>query len=218
MHSALIFDLDGTLIDSCAICVDILSEMLAERGVAQRIDPIAARPWMSHGGLRMIVALLGAACGDPAEELAEFRRRYAIRETRADTLFAHVEDGLVRLHGAGHTLAICSNKPQNLVDKVLADTGLAPLFSAVVGGRAELQPKPAPDLLDAVLAELGVAPAQCLFIGDSELDHAVADAAGMPFLFLTHGYADPAYCPDPAFSYDCFGVLTDAVLTGAPHA
>ena len=218
MRATLIFDLDGTLIDSCAICVDILSEMLIERGATQRIDPIAARPWMSHGGLRMIAALLGPDCGEPAEELAEFRRRYAVRETRRDTLFAHVEHGLARLHGAGHTLAICSNKPQNLVDKVLADTGLAALFSAVVGGRAKLKPKPAPDLLDAVLADLGVGPAQCLFIGDSELDHAVAEAAGMPFLFLTHGYADPAYRPDPAFSYDCFGVLTDAVLTGAHHA
>ena len=60
MRATLIFDLDGTLIDSCAICVDILSEMLIERGATQRIDPIAARPWMSHGGF---AALFSAVVG-----------------------------------------------------------------------------------------------------------------------------------------------------------
>ena len=212
MRPALIFDLDGTLVDSCAICVSILEDMLADRGSARQIDPVLARPWMSQGGQAMVSALLGAECGDPAEEIAEFRRRYALRTTSRETLFAHVESGLRALHGAGHRLAICSNKPQNLVDKVLADTGLAPLFASVVGGMAGRSPKPAPDMLDLVLAELGKAPEHCVFVGDSELDHQVAEQRAMPFLFVTYGYADKAYRPDPAASFDCFGVLTQALL------
>lgn len=215
MRRHLIFDLDGTLVDSCAICVEILEGMLRERGSARRIDAEFARPWMSHGGQKMVAALLAQDCGDPAEELAEFRRRYAVTQTRAETLFNHVATSLRQLHGEGYILSICSNKPQNLVDKVLEDTGLTPLFHSVVGGRAGVPSKPAPDLLDLVLAELGAAPEQCLFVGDSELDHAVADARGMPFLFLTHGYADPEYQPDPAMSYDCFGKLTRAVMERA---
>jgi phosphoglycolate phosphatase-like HAD superfamily hydrolase len=124
-------------------------------------------------------------------------------------------EGLTLLADRGHRLSICSNKPQNLVDKVLEDTGLAPLFNSVVGGRAGVAPKPAPDLLDLVLDDLGAAPGECLFVGDSELDHAVADARGLPFLFLTHGYADPDYQPDPAMSYECFGKLAEAVLERA---
>ena len=215
MRRHLIFDLDGTLVDSCAICVEILEGMLAERGSTRSIDPEFARPWMSHGGQRMVMALLADDCGDPESELAEFRRRYAVTQTRVETLFNHVATSLRTLHGQGFVLSICSNKPQNLVDKVLEDTRLAPLFTSVVGGRAGVAPKPAPDLLDLVLADLGAAPGDCLFVGDSELDHAVADARGMPFLFLTHGYADPDYRPDPAMSYDCFGKLARAVMEQA---
>lgn len=163
----------------------------------------------------MVVALLDGECGDPAEELAEFRRRYAVTQTRAETLFKHVATSLRQLHDQGFVLSICSNKPQNLVDKVLEDTGLAPLFKSVVGGRAGVAPKPAPDLLDLVLDELGVGAQACLFVGDSELDHAVANARGMPFLFLTHGYADPDYRPDPAMTYDCFGKLARAIMERA---
>lgn len=216
MPRHLIFDLDGTLVDSCAICVDILGEMLADRGSAHVIDPVAARPWMSVGGARMVAALLGPACGDAEAEIAEFRRRYAIRKTCVESLFADVADGLAALHGAGHVLAICSNKPQNLVDNVLRDTGLAPLFASVVGQRPGVRAKPAPDMLDLVLADLGARADQCLFVGDSEIDHQVADHAGIPFLFVTYGYAHADYVA-PDNSFDRFGALVDAVLVGA-HA
>lgn len=216
MRRHLIFDLDGTLVDSCAICVEILSAMLAARGSTHVIDPQAARPWMSVGGARMVAALLGPACGDPDAEIAEFRRRYAVLETRAESLFADVAHGLARLHGAGHTLAICSNKPQNLVENVLRDTALAPLFTSVVGQRPGLKTKPAPDMLDLVLTELGAAPEQCLFIGDSEIDHQVADHAGIGFLFVTYGYAHADYVA-PENSFDRFAALVEAVLVGA-HA
>ena len=213
MRQHLIFDLDGTLVDSCAICCDILGDMLSDRGSDYVIDTAAARPWMSVGGAKMVAALLGPECGDPEAEIAEFRRRYGLKQTRADTLFTHVTTGLARLRAAGHMLSICSNKPQNLVDKVLADTGLAPHFSSVVGQRPDLRPKPASDMLDAVLADLGVGPPQCLFIGDSELDHQVAEAAGMGFLFVTYGYAHADYVR-PEDSYDCFGAMCYAILAG----
>lgn len=218
MKSPVIFDLDGTLVDSCAICVEILSDMLAERGSTHAIDPIGARPWMSVGGQRMVAALLGPACGDPEAEIAEFRRRYAEKQTRRDTLFPHVASGLAQLAEAGHPLAICSNKPQNLVEKVLADTALAPLFKSVVGARAGLAAKPAPDLVVAVLGELGRDAADCIFVGDSEIDDAAARGLGMPFLFVTYGYAADHYMPLPERSYDCFGALTEDLVRGRHHA
>jgi phosphoglycolate phosphatase len=210
----LIFDLDGTLVDSCTICVDILATMLSERGSQQQIDPIGARPWMSVGGQAMVAALLGADCRDPAEEIAEFRKRYRGTDTPRSSLFDGVADGLVRLHKAGFTLSICSNKPQFLCEKVLSDTGLDHVFKVVVGTRDGLDPKPAPDLVDATLASLGASPAECLFIGDSELDHHVAEAAGIPFAFMTYGYAKPGWAPNDAatVSYDSFPVLVRAII------
>lgn len=214
MRRTLIFDLDGTLVDSCAICVEILQEMLSERGVDLSIEPVAARPWMSVGGPRMVAALLGAACGNPDDEIADFRARYARKKTGLDSLFPQVESGLRELHGAGYTLAICSNKPQTLVDKVLDDTALSELFACVVGGRPGVPAKPAPDLLEAVLDDLRVGANECLFIGDSEIDHEIADYFEIPFLFMTHGYAAPEYVPDPARSYHQFDELTRAILVG----
>lgn len=217
VQKSLIFDLDGTLVDSCAICVEILDEMLRDRGSDLVVDPQIARPWMSQGGPRMVAALLGSACADPDDEIAEFRARYAAKRTERSSLFADVEDGLITLREAGFTLAICSNKPQQLVDKVLADTDLAHLFSSVVGGRQGVPAKPAPDLLEAVLEELQVGPRDCLFIGDSEIDHAVADRLGMPFMFLTHGYAKADYIPNPDRSFAGFRDLAGTILAGA-HA
>jgi phosphoglycolate phosphatase len=218
MSSTLIFDLDGTLVDSCATCVDILTDMLVERGSLHVIDHAYARPWMSYGGIKMVSALLGEHCGDPAVELADFRSRYAVHNTHPEALFPYVAEGLLRLKAAGHQLAICSNKPQNLCEKVLKDTGLIGLFSAVVGSRPGLAPKPAPDILLEVLQKLKVDRRQCVFIGDSELDHAVADAVGMPFHFMSYGYADEHYQPHPYNHHDDFMALTDRLLVMPHHA
>jgi phosphoglycolate phosphatase len=213
MIRQLIFDLDGTLVDSCSICVQILSDMLADRGSEHTIDPIAARPWMSIGGAKMVAALLGPACGDPDRDIDEFRARYQQLTTPPETLFTGVKDGLASLHAAGFILSICSNKPQNLCEKVLADTGLASLFDVVVGLRPELRRKPAPDMLQATLRELNATVAECLYIGDSEIDHQVANEAGLPFVFMSYGYAEPRFTYQQADSFDCFHAMSHAVLS-----
>jgi phosphoglycolate phosphatase len=213
-----IFDLDGTLVDSCAVCVDILSEILAERGATAAIDRVGARAYMSRGGQDMVAALLGAACRDPAADLLDFRSRYQQRHTSSETLFPGVAAGLAQLRAAGLTLSICSNKPQELCEKVLADLGLAGHFAVVVGGRPGLRPKPAPDLLEAVLNALDTTPDACLFVGDSELDHAVAIAARMPFHFMTYGYAEAGWVFEGGEAFGCFDTMTRAILSPLPVA
>lgn len=213
-----IFDLDGTLVDSCAICVDILSDMLLDRGSDHAVDPAVARTYMSRGGLDMVSGLLGSACIDPVADLAEFRARYQVRRTPAETLFAGVAEGLHRMQDAGLILSICSNKPQKLCENVLEDTGLADCFALVVGGGVGLRPKPTPDLLDAVLAGLGARPEECLFIGDSELDHQIARDAAIPFHFMTYGYAEPGWAPEACAMHDSFQGMTDRIVASRIHA
>lgn len=210
-----IFDLDGTLVDSCGICVSILSAMIADRGSDHAIDPLGARQYMSRGGREMVAALLGPACIDPDEDLVDFRARYSNYVTPSDSLFPGVAEGIKQLHEMGLQLAICSNKPQGLCDKVVADTGLAAYFRVVVGGQPDLLPKPAPDLLTAVFERLGCAPYECVYVGDSELDHDVAKAAGMAFCFLTYGYAEPLWVPEVGDSFDCFPSLATAITARA---
>ncbi|KQS03402.1 hypothetical protein ASG11_03280 [Sphingomonas sp. Leaf357] len=213
-----IFDLDGTLIDSCAVCVDILSEILVERRSDHAIDPIAARVYMSRGGLDMVAGLLGPACGDPVADLADFRARYQIRHTPIETVFPGVADGLQRMRDAGFVLSICSNKPQILCEKVLEDTGLADHFAVIVGTQTGLRPKPAPDLLKAVLDKLGASAQECVFVGDSELDHEVARAEAIPFHFLSYGYAARDWVPEACTTFDCFQALTDLIVAQRVHA
>lgn len=217
MTRHLIFDLDGTLVDSAAICCDILSGMLRDRNSDQVIDVPHARQYMSHGGEQMVAALLGPACGDPAAELTEFRARYSRTPTPPSALFPEVSAGLHALHDAGFRLSICSNKPQHLCNQVLADTGLARLFGQVVGGQEGLRAKPEPDLLDEVLRRSRAVPADCLFIGDSELDHQAARARQIPFLFVTYGYAARNWLPDDSAAFDCFGELAGDILRGKPR-
>ena len=108
MIRQIIFDLDGTLVDSCAVCVQILSEMLIDRGSTHQIDPVSARPLMSIGGSHMVSALLGPACTQVDADLKEFRERYEQMITPQETLFSGVREGLTKLRAAGFKSSVCS--------------------------------------------------------------------------------------------------------------
>ncbi len=216
MTACVIFDLDGTLVDSQAICVDILNEMLADRGSVRTIHPATARPYLSMGGPRMVAALLAEECGDSEVEIVEFRRRYSERPTPAASLFPGVREGLHALAKAGQRLAICSNKPQHLCDKVLADLNLTPFFEIVVGARTGYRAKPATDLLDLTLLNLRRPAGDCVYVGDSEVDHAVAAAAEMRFRFMTYGYAESGWTAAGTIRHDGFPELVADLLGDVP--
>jgi phosphoglycolate phosphatase len=218
MIRQLIFDLDGTLVDSCSVCVEILSEMLADRGSDHSIDPVSARPWMSVGGAAMVAALLGPACTDPQRDIEEFRARYRETLTPPNALFAGVAEGLAHFRDAGFTLSICSNKPQALCEQVLGQTGIAGMFKTVVGLRPGLRAKPELDLLTETLGALRCTPRECLFIGDSEIDHQVAQKAGISFVFMSYGYAAPEYRYEGRDIYDCFRTMSRTVARRAVAA
>lgn len=207
----IIFDLDGTLVDSAPGLVAIVNEMLAERGSARIVDVAEARPFLSLGGLALVSGLLGHECGDPDAEVAEFRKRYSARRTSADSLYEGVHAGLHELVAAGFNLAICSNKPQDLCEKVLRDLDLFSLFKVIVGSSAGRRAKPAPDLLQLALEQLEASPETCLFVGDSEVDHALAAAVGVGFLFVSYGYADEQWDPSALTQFSRFSDLVQSL-------
>ena len=211
MIEHIIFDLDGPLVDSAAVCTEILNGMLRERGSLRSIGVDETKPHLSQGGIRMVSALLGSECGDPSAELAEFRTRYSELLTPANSLFEGVEEGLRELSALGFALAVCSNKPQHLCEKVLSDLGLASLFTVVVGGGPGRRPKPAPDLLNLTFDALGTTTQHCLFVGDSELDHGIAEATGVPFLFVSYGYADAGWNRSGLLEFSRFADLVPTI-------
>ena len=206
----IVFDLDGTLVDSSVICTDILNEMLHERGSERAISPLDAKPYLSRGGLYLVTNVLGEECGNPEKELLEFRRRYAEWPTPANSMYDGVHEGLHELIDLGFNLAICSNKPQYLCDKVVSELGLAQIFSAVVGTAPGRRAKPDPHLMQLTFAELGATASECLYVGDSELDAVVAAVTGVPFLFVTYGYCEEVWTVRGAAQFDRFGDVVEA--------
>ena len=111
-------------------------------------------------------------------------------------------------------MAICSNKPQALCDKIVADLSMNVHCAIVVGSVAGVPLKPAPDLARLALAKLGAVPEECLYVGDSGVDRQTAENAGVPFLFVTYGYAEPGVAIDARARFDCFDDLVRFVSDG----
>jgi phosphoglycolate phosphatase len=209
-----VFDLDGTLVDSVVICTELLNEMLAERGSARRLGLLDVQDHISVGGARMIAALFGDECGDPDREIAEFRARYAARPTPPESLFPGVLDALDRLRCRDIRLSICSNKPQHLCEKVLRELGLAPLFVDVCGARAGSAAKPDPSRFLKLLERLGGDRDRCCYIGDAAIDQEMASRAGVPFIWVSHGYGQVTGGGD--LRCEGFALLPDLIDLAVP--
>lgn len=204
---SLIVDLDGTLIDSAPLIAGIVNQMLGHRGSPRTVAATDARAFLTQGGSQLVTALLGTDLADLAQDLADFRARYAALLTPADCLFPGVIEGLAALSALGVRMAICSNKPQSLCDKIVTDLSLERQFVAVVGSVDGIPLKPAPDLALRALAQLGTTAENCLYVGDSDVDRQTAASAGIGFLFVTYGYAEPGQHINALARFDRFDQL-----------
>ena len=188
--SLVIFDLDGTLIDSAADIADALNAMLGVHGCAPL--PLAEVRTMIGDGMRKLVerALLARALGavDPAQAERTVLAHYRAQPVRLTTAYPGTRTALERLRAAGMRLAICTNKPAQLAEAILARLALSEFFLHVVGGDSLPYRKPDPRTLQAVLARFAATPRDALMVGDSEVDAATAAAAGVPLILMDHGY------------------------------
>jgi phosphoglycolate phosphatase len=214
-----VFDLDGTLVDSVPLISEIIGAMLADRRSDLRVTPEAVRPYVTAGGRGMLEALLGDALGDIDSALAEFRARYAALPTPPSSLFPGVREGLEAIAGLGVGLAVWSNKPQPLCDKVIDDLGLRRLFAAVVGTGADVPLKPDPTGIDRALAIAGGRRARSCLVGDSALDHQAAMTAAVPAVMVTYGYGEAGETWPGAIRADAFSqvpaIVARLLLTDA---
>lgn len=185
--------------------------MLADRGADLRLSIDDTRPHVTAGGPAMIAALLGGHCGEVSAAVGEFRERYAAMPTPPASLYPGVREGLRRLRRRGVGLAIFSNKPQHLCDKVMAELDLGGLFDAIVGTSAGVPLKPDPTGLDLALARAGGTRARCCFVGDSDGDHALALGAGIPLVMVGYGYGEAGRSWPGALAAADFATVPDLV-------
>jgi len=184
-----IFDLDGTLIDSAPDLAVSVNAMLAGFGCEPLPQEQVRR--MIGDGVAMLVtrALTARRCSaDPAQATQAFMRHYESGATSLTTAFPGVEAALQALRAAGIALAVCTNKPARISARILGSLGLEHYFARVIGGDSLPFRKPDPRVLLALLEAFDVGPARSLLVGDSEVDAATARSADVPFVLMKHGY------------------------------
>lgn len=187
--TAVIFDLDGTLIDSAADIAANANAVLEELGLAP-LPPAQVRGFVGKGVPNLIARVLEAS--GMAADGPLFKPMFTRFNERYETAFAHtliypgVQKALVQLAEMGCALGICTNKPIAPTHAVLRHLGLDQHFTAVYGGDSLPQRKPDPAPVFAAAGDLGRA--QVIFVGDSEVDAETAANAKLPFLIFTEGY------------------------------
>ena len=189
---AILFDLDGTLIDSAPDIAAAANELLAE----DRLGPLSVAQVraMVGNGIRKLVERAYAACGEPlAGDALDARHArmmeiYAHHLTNLTTLMPGAADALAACHDAGAKIGVITNKPEAFSRAILAHFGLAPFVDIVVGGDTGPARKPAPDMLLYALAEFGVEPGGALMVGDGPADIDAARAADVRSVAVSGGY------------------------------
>jgi phosphoglycolate phosphatase len=188
-YSLLIFDLDGTLIDSAPDICTALGLTLRERGLPAP-DVQTTRRLVGEGQRVLIERALGWAGGDVAqvdEVLPRFREHYSEHLCEATVLYPGVEQVLAALP---RPRAVATNKPGAWARRLVEHLGLLPSFEWVLGEDDVGARKPDPRLLLHICRLAGVRPERALMIGDSRIDLRAAEAAGMDAALCTWGYGD----------------------------
>lgn len=181
----IVFDWDGTLINSAPTIVECIQNACRDAGV-----PIPDRDRASHViGMGLYPALEYATPGltpDDYRRVIEHYGRHYIARDAALPLFPGTESMLEDLVGRGHTLAVATGKSTPGLERALRNTGLGPRFTAFRCAD-RCTPKPAPDMLHELMDEIGVTPERTLMIGDTTHDLGMAANAGVAAVGVSYG-------------------------------
>lgn len=188
-----LFDLDGTLVDSVpdlAYCVD---EMMKQLGMPVRGEA-AVRNWVGNGVQRLTErALINAVDGMPDQELMDkaypiYLELYKENTSKRSRVYDGVIEGIEWIIAQGYRVACVTNKAEAFTIPLLKDKGLFDYFEVIVSGDTCAEKKPHPMPLLYAAEKLGVAPENALMIGDSRSDVISARAAGFNIFCVTYGY------------------------------
>lgn len=186
---SIVFDLDGTLVESAPAIRDIANTLMAELNLPA-LDLIETRHYVGNGAGRFLEQALEARGALIAEEFAErlsrFMVLYAEAPPEANKPMPGCEAAMQQLAAGGHRLAICTNKPMAPTKALIKALGWHELVDVIVAGDTLPERKPHPAPLLKAMAELEQP--FTLYVGDSDVDAATAEAARVPFLLYTEGY------------------------------
>lgn len=217
---AIVFDLDGTLVDSAEDLRVALNKLLGELGL-RPIGGNEIKGMIGDGVLKLVERGLVAANGDPQQKdvlLPRFLEIYQANPATSTRCYPGVPETLEALRRKNFRLAVVTNKPVFATKKILEALSLAAFFPVVVGGDSVQQRKPHPAPLLEAARQLGVDVGHLLMIGDNIHDVEAAHAAGMPCVAVSYGYH---HRPPSEFNadhlIDRFGDLLPLVTNPTSH-
>lgn len=187
-YKAILFDLDGTLLDTLEDMADALNRTMDRFQLPHR-SLREVRSFVGNGAKRLVALATGAE-GERLEEILavykeDYDRNYLIKTAPYPGIMALLD----RLHEAGCLVGIVSNKPDSTVQS-LAEALFEGKADISVGEKSGIRRKPAPDTVLAAMETLGVTKAEAVYVGDSEVDVMTARAAGVPCISVTWGFRD----------------------------
>lgn len=207
----IMFDLDGTLVDSVADIALSLNRALGDMG----LDPVRedqVRVWVGRGASRLLYCVLEYLRQSPDQHdvlMARFMARYEVSVCEKSTIYPGVRELLDACKQAGVPMACVTNKPYTPAKALLEALDLLDYFEILLGGDSLTHKKPHPEPLQHCLQHFGVKPADALMVGDSRNDIDAAKAAGVRVLALPYGYnhGEPVADSQPDWLVESLAVL-----------
>ena len=202
----IVFDLDGTLVDTAPDLVAAANHVLEHVGLAP-VDAVSLRPYIGHGARYMIETATAAANLDAAahERLLERFLDYYSANIAVDSRpFEGAVEALEQFRAAGAKLAVCTNKREAMSRQLLDTLDLSRFFAAIAGRDTFPHSKPHPDHLLGTIDRAGGNAARAVMIGDSRVDIATAKAAHVPVIAVSFGYTDTPvqkFAPDAVIDH-----------------
>jgi phosphoglycolate phosphatase len=215
MNDLLIFDLDGTLIDSKEDLVNSVNAMLASKGREALPQDIVAS-YVGNGAPMLVKRALPELSEDEHLEALQFFLDY-YREHMLDatTLYPGVREALDRLQRERVPMAILTNKPVRFSVRLIAGLGLAEHFFQIYGGNSFEEKKPHPIGIERLIAESGADRARTVMVGDSAVDVLTARAASVQACGVAWGFQPETFAQaQPDFIIDDMRRLAEMVIDG----
>lgn len=213
---SVIFDLDGTLMDTSGDLIAAANSRFRALGLGDLLDPEIDAGIALRGGRAMLRTGFARVegFGEPEVE-AQYRPLLADYEAAIDThsvLYPGAMEAVEELRALGYGVGICTNKPERLADLLLSRKGVRAAFGALIGADTLKVRKPYPEALFETVRRLDCDPARTCLVGDSDTDRNTARAAGVPSILVTFGPAggDMAALAPEALLPD-FGALVETV-------
>lgn len=189
--AGVVFDLDGTLVDSAPDIAESLNQVLAAHDVGPQSVEFVEQ-FIGEGSFGLVANLYRALGVEatPARiqtDVEDYLALYRATPVKHSTLFSDAAKAIPALRAAGLRLGVCTNKAQHLAEAVLRHFGLHDYFDAIVGGDVLDERKPAPEHLLETLRRMNVDPEEAIFIGDTPIDAECGRRANVRCLIVNWG-------------------------------